>query len=117
MLVGQRGFRVLWAVAAGAARDLLLPSGPTPGTCGLVAAIIYIAVGPSIIAYRSWGVAVAEAGPATAAIFYNLTPLFAAVFSAAVIGEWPRPYHGLAFALIVGGILVSTRAAQRRRAA
>ena len=108
---------MLWAVAAAAAGDVVFPSGPTQWSWGLVAAIVYIAVGPSIIAYRAWGVAVAEAGPATAAIFYNLTPLFAAVFSAAVIGEWPRPYHGIAFLLIVGGILVSTRAAARRQAA
>jgi drug/metabolite transporter (DMT)-like permease len=116
-LVAQCVFGVLWAVAAAAAGDVVFPSGPTQWSWGLVAAIVYIAVGPSIIAYRAWGVAVAEAGPATAAIFYNLTPLFAAVFSAAVIGEWPRPYHGIAFLLIVGGILVSTRAAARRQAA
>ena len=116
-LVAQCVFGVLWAVAAAAAGDVVFPSLPTQWSWGLVAAIVYIAVGPSIIAYRAWGVAVAEAGPATAAIFYNLTPLFAAVFSAAVIGEWPRPYHGIAFLLIVGGILVSTRAAARRQAA
>lgn len=50
----------------------------------------------------------AEAGPALAAVFYNLTPLFAAILSAAVIGEWPTLYHALAFTLIVAGILVST---------
>jgi chromate transport protein ChrA len=56
----------------------------------LIATIVFIAVGPSVIAYRSWGLAVAEAGPAMAAIFYNLTPLIAAVLSVLVIGEWPE---------------------------
>lgn len=41
------------------------------------------------------------------AFFNNLTPLFAAVLSAAVLGEAPQAYHALAFALIVGGISVS----------
>jgi drug/metabolite transporter (DMT)-like permease len=44
-----------------------------------------------------------------AGFFTNLTPLFAALFSAALLGEPPRPYHGLAFLLIVGGIVVSSR--------
>jgi drug/metabolite transporter (DMT)-like permease len=44
-----------------------------------------------------------------AAFFGNLTPLFAALLSAALLGEWPRPFHGLAFALIVAGIVVSSQ--------
>jgi drug/metabolite transporter (DMT)-like permease len=47
-----------------------------------------------------------------AAFFSNLTPVFAALLSAAVLGEAPQPYHAFAFALIVAGIAVSMR---RRR--
>ena len=81
----------------------------------LIATIIFIAVGPSIVAYRSWGLAVAEAGPAIAAVFYNFTPLITAVLSVMVIGEWPQAYHGAAFLLIVAGILVASRGAAARR--
>lgn len=81
----------------------------------LVSTIVFIAVGPSIIAYRAWGLAVAEAGPAIAAVFYNLTPLFAAVLSVVMIGEWPQAYHGAAFLLIVAGILVASRSAAARQ--
>ena len=112
-LVVQAIFGVVWAVGAAAAGDVLAPSGPTQWSWPLAAAILYMAIGPSIIAYRCWGLAVAEAGPAMAAIFYNFTPLFAAVLSAALIGEWPQLYHGVAFLLIVGGILVSSRATAR----
>jgi drug/metabolite transporter (DMT)-like permease len=80
----------------------------------LILTIIFIAVGPSIIAYRAWGLAVAEAGPAIAAVFYNLTPLITAVLSVLVIGEWPQAYHGVAFLLIVAGILVASRSAAAR---
>ena len=74
----------------------------------LVAVLAYVAIGPSIVAYRLWGLGVAGAGPAVAAFFGNLTPLFAALLSAAMLGEWPQAYHALAFALIVAGIVVAT---------
>ncbi|MCV2348842.1 DMT family transporter [Paucibacter sp. Y2R2-4] len=74
---------------------------------GLALALLYVAVGPSLIAYRCWGLGVASAGPAVAAFFGNLTPVFAALMSAALLGEWPHWYHGAAFALIAAGIAVS----------
>jgi drug/metabolite transporter (DMT)-like permease len=75
----------------------------------VLAALAFVAIGPSLIAYRSWSLGIAQAGPATAAFFVNLSPLFAAVLSAWLLGEWPQPYHAAAFALIVTGIVVSTR--------
>ncbi len=75
----------------------------------LVAALVYVAVGPSVLAYYCWGSGVAAAGPQVAGFFVNLTPLFAALLSAAVLGEMPKPFHAAAFALIVGGIVVSSR--------
>jgi drug/metabolite transporter (DMT)-like permease len=68
-----------------------------------------VAVGPSLLAYRCWGAGVARVGPAIAAFFSNLTPLFAALMSATLLGEPPRLYHAVGFVLIVGGILVSAR--------
>lgn len=108
-LVAQAVFGVPCAVASALVGDVVAPGAPAQWSWGLAAAIGFMAIGPSIIAYRSWGLAVAEAGPEMAAIFYNLTPLFAAVLSAAAIGEWPHAYHGLAFLLIVAGIAVSSR--------
>lgn len=75
----------------------------------LAAALAYVAIGPAILAYRAWGLGVARVGPNIAGFFANLTPLFAAVMSAAFLGELPRIYHAVAFILIVGGILVSSR--------
>ena len=75
----------------------------------LAAALLYVAVGPAIIAYRCWGMGVQRVGPAIAGFFSNLTPLFAALLSAAFLGELPHAYHALAFVLIVGGIVVSSR--------
>jgi drug/metabolite transporter (DMT)-like permease len=70
--------------------------------------ILFVAVGPSLIAYRCWGLGVSGAGPTIAAFFANFIPLFTALLSAAMLGEPPQLFHVLAFALIVAGIWVSS---------
>jgi drug/metabolite transporter (DMT)-like permease len=75
----------------------------------LAAALAFIAVGPAIVAYRCWGLGVQRVGPNVAGFFSNLTPLFAALFSAAFLGEPPHLFHALAFLLIGGGIVVSSK--------
>lgn len=74
--------------------------------------IVFVAVGPSLIAYRCWGLGVNGAGPTVAAFFANFIPLFTALLSAAMLGEPPQLFHGLAFALIVAGIAISSKAAK-----
>jgi len=68
-----------------------------------------VALGPALLAYRTFSLGIQRVGPTTAGFFTNLTPLFAALMSAAFLGETPQLFHGLAFALIVGGILVSAQ--------
>jgi len=75
----------------------------------VVLALIYVSIGPAILAYRCWGLGVQQAGPNVAGFFANLTPLFAATISTLMLGDSPAAYHVLAFALIVGGIWVSSR--------
>ena len=70
--------------------------------------IAFIAVGPSLIAYRFWGMGVTRVGPTVASFFANLIPFFTALLSAALLGDPPRLFHGLAFILIVSGIIVSS---------
>jgi len=72
-------------------------------------ALLFIGVGPAVLAYRSWGAGVALVGPARAGFFMNLTPFFAALLSAAFLGESPQAFHAAAFALIVAGIALSSR--------
>jgi len=102
---------LLGSVAAGffAAGEQALGAPPMQLDWAAVAALLYVSLGASIVAYRCWGLGVTEGGPALAAFFGNLTPLFAAVMSAVVLGEGPRWYHVAAFALIVGGITISLR--------
>ena len=103
----QMLFGLLGAGAA-AGVEALVGVPPIAWSGWVVAALFYIAVGPSIIAYRCWGLGIATGGPALAAFFANLTPVFAALLSAALLGEPPHWFHALAFALIVAGIVVSS---------
>jgi drug/metabolite transporter (DMT)-like permease len=107
-MLAQALFGAAWAAAAGGV-ELGVTGASVQWSPGVVLAILFVAVGPSLIAYRCWGIGVAAVGPAIAAFFSNMTPLFAAVMQAALLGEPPRPFHALAFALIVGGIVVSAR--------
>ena len=70
-------------------------------------ALAYIAIGPSIVAYACWDYGVARAGATVPVFFVNLTPLFATLLSAAVLGEMPHLYHGVAFMLILAGIVLA----------
>lgn len=112
LLLLQMLFGIAAASVAAAGEAVLTQHAPTDWrNAWVLAAIVYVAIGPSIVAYRCWGLGVARGGPALAAFFANLTPLFAGLLSALLLGDPPRAYHALAFALIVAGIAVSARRA------
>jgi drug/metabolite transporter (DMT)-like permease len=107
-LLAQVTYGVLWS-GAFTAGEWALGDVHIYWSWSLLAALLYVAVGPAIIAFRCWGAGVQRAGPSVAGFFSNLTPLFAAMMSSAFLGELPHLYHAAAFALIVGGILFSSR--------
>jgi drug/metabolite transporter (DMT)-like permease len=107
-LLVQVVFGIGWAALAAAGETVVLGDAAAIKWSGLVVlALVYVAVCPSLIAYWAWGQGVAHAGPAIAALFANLTPLFTALISGLVLGTWPETYHALAFVLIVAGIASS----------
>lgn len=86
-----------------------------PPMVHLAVGLVFVALGPSILAYRSWGLGVQAVGPTVAAFFGNLTPIFAALWSALLLGTRPQWYHPCALLLIAAGIALSslrTRQAQ-----
>jgi drug/metabolite transporter (DMT)-like permease len=107
-LLAQVIYGVLWS-GSFAAGEWALGGVAIAWSWPVAAALLYVAVGPAVIAFRYWGAGVQRAGPSIGAFFVNLTPLFTAIMSAAFLGEAPHLYHGLAFALIVGGIVFSAR--------
>jgi drug/metabolite transporter (DMT)-like permease len=107
-LMAQMAFGVVWS-GLFAAGEWTLDDARIQWGWPLAGALAYVAIGPAIVAYRCWGMGVNRVGPTVAGFFANLTPLFAAVMSAAFLGELPHLYHAIAFVLIVGGIVVSSR--------
>lgn len=116
------GFLLIQALFGAATATLfsgaeqLLGAPPIRWSPVVFAALLYVSLGASVVAYRCWGLGVAAGGPTLAAFFNNLTPLFAAVLSAALLGELPQPYHAVGFALIVAGIAVSLAPRRHKRA-
>lgn len=80
-----------------------------PSDCESWGAMLFIVLGPSIVAYRCWGLGVQAVGPTMASFFGNLTSIFAALWSALLLGQMPQWYHPIALALIMAGIAVSSR--------
>lgn len=107
-LLAQVGYGVLWSAAL-AGGEWALRDVTIAWSWSLGAALLYVAIGPAILAMRCWGAGVQRAGPSIGAFFINLTPLFTALLSSAFLGEPPHLYHVLAFGMIVGGIAVSAR--------
>jgi drug/metabolite transporter (DMT)-like permease len=111
-LLVQMLFGTAWATLA-AGIEAPLTATTIHWTPAVIAALVYVAIGPSLIAYRAWGLGVSTVGPTVATFFANLTPVFAGVLSAALLGEAPRWYHGAAFVLIAAGIVVSSLAPRK----
>jgi drug/metabolite transporter (DMT)-like permease len=110
-------FGVVWAGVCTAIEAWLggpgqAPIWPTSGATW--AALVFVAVGPSILAYRCWGLGVQAVGPTMAAFFGNLTSIFAALWSALLLGQHPQWFHPVALMLIMAGIAVSSRTAKPR---
>lgn len=108
LLQAQLGVGLIWCALLSLAEALLgysyLQMSPQ-----LLGSIAFVAIGPSLLAYRCWGLAVAAVGPTRAALFANFTPLFAALLSAILFQEALRAYQILAFVCLLGGVVVSGR--------
>jgi drug/metabolite transporter (DMT)-like permease len=73
-------------------------------TPGVIAAVAYVALLPSVVAYALFNAAVATVGPASAGQAITLMPLFGALLAALTLGERLHGYHFAGMALILGGI-------------
>ncbi len=107
-LLAQVTFGVMWS-GAFAGGEWVFTDVHIRWSWPLVAALLYVAAGPAVVAFRCWTAGVQRVGPSLAGFFNNLVPLFAAIMSAAFLGELPHLHHAIAFLLIVGGIVLSSR--------
>ena len=90
----------LWEMSAGRTMTVT-PTG--------VAVIGYLAIFPSIIAYVCWNRAVAIVGPNVAGFFNPVIPVFGILFAVLFLGEPLRAYHLAGFALVLSGVVLTSR--------
>jgi drug/metabolite transporter (DMT)-like permease len=83
---------------------------PTPKGWLILA---FVAIGPSIFAQLFFMRAVELIGPGRAGVFVNLVPIFAPILAVFILGERLSLYHGVALALVLGGIYIAERLAKR----
>lgn len=74
-----------------------------------LAVLVYIALAPSFMSALFFMRAVALIGPARAGLFFNLVPVFGALFAVLLLGEPLGLHQVAALALVLGGIAVAER--------
>jgi drug/metabolite transporter (DMT)-like permease len=105
-LLAQVGFGFCWSLGF-AVTEWQLQYSYFTWSWPTVFMIIYVIIGPSLIAYRCWGLGVSGAGATVATFFTNLIPLFTAILSTLLLQKPPELFQGVAFALILAGIYLS----------
>ncbi len=100
------GFALLAAAAvAGGFRPVELAAAPARSWV----AICYSGTVSVVLAYILWNRALLRLGATRTAVFSNLSPVWGLVLAHLIEGEALAPVHGLAAALIIGGVLVANR--------
>lgn len=89
----------LWEVSTG--RELV------PSTTNLMF-LAYVVIAASLFGTTLFNSGVLRIGPATAAYFGNLYPVFASVLAVLLLGESFQWFHGVGGALVLGGIYFAT---------
>ena len=74
-----------------------------------LAALVYVVLFPSIVAFYCWDRGVARAGAVLPMYFANLSPVFTAVLTTVLLGEPIGLYHFVGGALILSGIHLANR--------
>jgi drug/metabolite transporter (DMT)-like permease len=77
------------------------------------AILAFVVIGPSLLSQLFFLRAVELIGPGRAGVFVNLVPIFAPILAVLILGEQIALYHGVALALVLGGIFIAERVAKR----
>jgi drug/metabolite transporter (DMT)-like permease len=76
---------------------------------GLILAVLYIAIVPSVIGHLSWNAGVRRLGASGAMLFYNTLPVYGALLGYFLLGESIGLRHLIGGTLIVGSGLWAAR--------
>jgi drug/metabolite transporter (DMT)-like permease len=89
----------LWELSNGRSLDPSLAN---------IAAIGYVALFPSVIAYVAWNHTVSALGANRTGLFIHLIPVFGTLLAVLLLGERLVGYHATGIVLIVSGIWLAT---------
>jgi drug/metabolite transporter (DMT)-like permease len=78
-------------------------------TTANVAALAYVSLFPSLLAYAAWSRGVEMLGSGRAGVFLHLIPLYSALIAGVALGERIESYHLAGFALILAGVWLASR--------
>jgi drug/metabolite transporter (DMT)-like permease len=81
-----------------------------------VLALVSVAMFSSVLAYIFWNRGVEQVGAPVAGLFVHLMPVFGVVLAWLFLDERLAPFHLAGIALILAGIVVTSRYAPRRGA-
>jgi drug/metabolite transporter (DMT)-like permease len=73
--------------------------------------VMYVAVFPSTVAYLCWNRGIHLIGANRAAPFFHMVPLLGSAMAMVFLGERPRLFHVVGFALVLTGVFVASRKA------
>ena len=71
--------------------------------------LFYVAVFPSTVAYLCFNRGVHLIGANRAAAFFHVIPMLGAAMAIVFLGEHPRLFHVIGFALVLAGVFVASR--------
>jgi drug/metabolite transporter (DMT)-like permease len=74
----------------------------------MIGAVLYLGIGPSLLAYLCWNQSVAIIGPTRAAFVYYCLPLFSGVEGLILLSEPVTVVHLLSGCFILGGVVFAT---------
>lgn len=80
---------------------------------GSLAALAYLGVFPSVVAYLLYNIGVARVGAAAAGLSVHLIPVFGVALAVLFLGEHLHFYHVCGIAAIGGGIVLAMRSGRR----
>jgi len=80
---------------------------PMPVSLEAAAAVLYLGLAASIVAFVFWNRGVETVGANRAGLFLHLVPAFATALAILFLGETARPFHGAGIALILAGIYLT----------
>jgi drug/metabolite transporter (DMT)-like permease len=78
-------------------------------TPSVIESILYLGIGPSLLAFLCWNQSVAIVGPTRAALVYYCLPLFSGFEAFLLLGEPINAIHIISAILILSGVIIATR--------